>query len=42
MAQSLENRIQSALRSAARLKDVQGVIADVEAEIASTQAKLDT
>jgi formylmethanofuran:tetrahydromethanopterin formyltransferase len=41
MAQSLESRINSALRSAARLKDVQGVITDVEAEIASTRTKLE-
>ncbi|EZP79526.1 hypothetical protein BV97_03963 [Novosphingobium resinovorum] len=41
MAQSLESRINAALRSAARLKDVEGVIADVEAEIGATQVKFD-
>jgi hypothetical protein len=41
MAQSLESRINAALRSAARLKDVEAVIAAVEAEIGATQIKLD-
>lgn len=41
MAQSLEQRINAALRSAARLKDVEAVIADVETEIGATQSKLD-
>lgn len=41
MAQSLEQRINSALRSAARLKDVEAVIADVEAEIGSAQVRFD-
>jgi len=42
MAQSLDNRINSALRSAARLKDVESVIEAVGTEIAATQVKLDT
>ncbi len=41
MAQSLESRINAALRSAARLKDVDTVISDVEAEIAATTKKFD-
>lgn len=41
MAQSLESRINAALRSAARLKDVETVIADVNAEIASAGGRLD-
>lgn len=41
MAKSLETRINAALRSAARLTDIEGVIADVEAEIAATQVNLD-
>lgn len=41
MAQSLESRINAALRSAARLKDVEGVISDVEAGLALTQVKLE-
>lgn len=36
MAQSLDKRINAALRSAARLNDVEGVISDVEAEIGAT------
>lgn len=39
MAQSLDKRINGALRSAARLKDVETVISDVEAEIASTTTR---
>lgn len=41
MAQSLESRINAALRSAARLKDVETVISEVEAEIAATTKKFD-
>lgn len=41
MAQSLDNRINAALRSAARLKDVETVICDVKAEIAATTVKFD-
>lgn len=41
MAQSLENRINAALRSAARLKDVEAVIAAVKTEIADTTVKME-
>lgn len=41
MAQPLENRITAALRSSSRIKDVESTIADVEAEIGSTQKKYD-
>jgi hypothetical protein len=41
MAQTLDKRINASLRSAARLKDVEGVIADVEAEIAATTVKME-
>jgi len=41
MAQSLDNRINAALRSAARLKDVEAVIGAVETEIADTTVKMD-
>lgn len=41
MAQSLDNRINAALRSAARLKDVEQVITDVQAEITATEARKD-
>lgn len=41
MAQSLDNRINAALRSAARLKDVEAVIGAVETEIAATTVKME-
>ncbi|MFT4056163.1 MAG: hypothetical protein QM681_16790 [Novosphingobium sp.] len=41
MAQSLESRINAALRSAARLKDVEAVITEVDKQIADTQIKFD-
>ena len=41
MAQSLDKRINAALRSAARLADVESVIGDVETEIAATTKRFD-
>ncbi len=41
MAQSLDKRINAALRSAARLADVESVIGDVETEIAETTKRFD-
>jgi len=41
MAQPLESRINAALRSAARLKDVETVISDVETEITAVTVKFD-
>lgn len=41
MAQTLDSRINAALRSAARLKDVESVISDVKAEMQATRTKLD-